>query len=77
MADDAQKLAPHHIHMKTLHGAALKGRSRTVGMGQIFDLNDRFQRFLLLLLCAEYPEELVGTFLHRQRLQRQQHAALI
>ena len=35
--DDPQELPPLHFKAHILHGAALKGRTHAVGMGQVFD----------------------------------------
>ena len=43
VSDNAQKLPLVDVKAHVIHGAALKGRSRAVGMCQVFHLNDRFQ----------------------------------
>ena len=50
MADNPQKLPGHHFQIHMLHRIALERRSGTVGMGQIFNFQYRFQ-FLSSLPC--------------------------
>ena len=48
MADDAQEFPVVHVKAHILHGAAFKGRSGAVSMGEIFYLQNRFQSLSFL-----------------------------
>ena len=77
MSHDPQEFSLPDLKAHILHRAALEGGTHAVGVGQMFDLQDWFQRLSSLPVCLlQSRRNGVGTFFDAQSVQRNLHAMM-